>query len=95
MSLIGYCPQTNAVHEELTAYEMLHLLATLRGLRDPQKHVEKWISILGTITRKIFFSLLHTLLLRRRPTQIIASNYTELSKIPVRIENPICSCRPI
>lgn len=37
----------NAIYEELTAREMLHLLATLRGIRDPQDHVEKWISILG------------------------------------------------
>ncbi|XP_065219689.1 retinal-specific phospholipid-transporting ATPase ABCA4-like [Planococcus citri] len=46
-SMIGSCPQSNTTFEELTAREMLHLHATLRGLKDADKHVKNWISVLN------------------------------------------------
>lgn len=48
--MVGYCPQSNAIFEELTGREMLLLTATLRGLKQREQHVDKWILIFGKIS---------------------------------------------
>lgn len=48
--MIGYCPQFDAINAKLTARESLKLIAILRGISsvDSDKHVDKWINLLGT-----------------------------------------------
>jgi ABC-type multidrug transport system ATPase subunit len=47
--LIGYCPQFDAINDELTGRETLKLMAVLRGISptDAKMHVSKWIKLLG------------------------------------------------
>ncbi|XP_050431314.1 phospholipid-transporting ATPase ABCA3-like isoform X2 [Adelges cooleyi] len=49
MSMIGYCPQFDALNDQLTAKETLRLMAILRGIspNNAKKHVDKWIKDLG------------------------------------------------
>jgi len=47
--LIGYCPQFDAINDQLTAIETLKLMAILRGISpaNTKNHVDKWIELLG------------------------------------------------
>jgi len=47
--LIGYCPQFDAINDQLTGRETLRLMAILRGISptNTKKHVDKWIKVLG------------------------------------------------
>lgn len=57
MSMIGYCPQFDAINDQLTGRETLTLMAVLRGI-SPQKsakHVDKWIKLLGMLSVTIIF----------------------------------------
>ncbi|XP_060873175.1 phospholipid-transporting ATPase ABCA3-like isoform X2 [Metopolophium dirhodum] len=49
VSLIGYCPQFDAINDQLTGRETLRLMAILRGISptNTKKHVDKWIKLLG------------------------------------------------
>ncbi|XP_026811930.1 ATP-binding cassette sub-family A member 3-like isoform X2 [Rhopalosiphum maidis] len=49
VSLIGYCPQFDAINDQLTGRETLKLMAILRGIppKNTKKHVDKWIKLLG------------------------------------------------
>ncbi|VVC36007.1 ABC transporter-like,P-loop containing nucleoside triphosphate hydrolase,AAA+ ATPase domain,ABC [Cinara cedri] len=49
VSMIGYCPQFNAINDKLTARETLYLMAILRGVSplSSKNHVDKWIKLLG------------------------------------------------
>ncbi|XP_050530373.1 phospholipid-transporting ATPase ABCA3-like isoform X2 [Daktulosphaira vitifoliae] len=49
ISMIGYCPQFDAINDQLTAEETLRLMAILRGIstNNASKHVNKWIKLLG------------------------------------------------
>jgi len=49
VSLIGYCPQFDAINDQLTGRESLKLMAILRGIppSSTKKHVDKWIKLLG------------------------------------------------
>lgn len=49
VSLIGYCPQFDAINDQLTGKETLRLMAILRGISptNTKKHVDKWIKLLG------------------------------------------------
>jgi ABC-type multidrug transport system ATPase subunit len=49
MSMIGYCPQFDAINDQLTGKESLELMAILRGISPlkTKKHVDKWIKRLG------------------------------------------------
>ncbi|XP_060852919.1 phospholipid-transporting ATPase ABCA3-like isoform X2 [Rhopalosiphum padi] len=49
VSLIGYCPQFDAINDQLTGRETLNLMAILRGIppTNTKKHVDKWIKLLG------------------------------------------------
>ncbi|KAL5235297.1 hypothetical protein ACI65C_002707 [Semiaphis heraclei] len=49
VSLIGYCPQFDAMNDQLTGRETLRLMAILRGISptNTEKHVDKWIKLLG------------------------------------------------
>ncbi|XP_026821418.1 ATP-binding cassette sub-family A member 3-like [Rhopalosiphum maidis] len=49
ISLIGYCPQFDAINDQLTGRETLKLMAVLRGISptDAKMHVSKWIKLLG------------------------------------------------
>eukprot|EP00102_Acyrthosiphon_pisum_P016671 XP_008187710.2 PREDICTED: ATP-binding cassette sub-family A member 1-like [Acyrthosiphon pisum] len=49
VSLIGYCPQFDAINDQLTARETLKLMAILRGIspENAKNHVDKWIRLLG------------------------------------------------
>lgn len=49
VSMIGYCPQFDALNDQLTGRETLKLMATLRGIpsSDTKRHVDKWIVLLG------------------------------------------------
>ena len=46
---IGYCPQFDAIIEQMTGKEMLALFCRLRGIRPDQVEIEtqKWIKFLG------------------------------------------------
>lgn len=47
--MIGYCPQFNAMNDQLTGGETLKLMAILRGISplNTKYHVDKWIKLLG------------------------------------------------
>lgn len=47
--MIGYCPQFDAINDQLTGKESLKLMAILRGIPPSKikKHVDKWIKLLG------------------------------------------------
>lgn len=47
--MIGYCPQFDALNDKLTGRETLKLMAILRGISptNADKHVDKWIELLG------------------------------------------------
>lgn len=47
--MIGYCPQFDAINDQLTGRESLQLMGTLRGISplNIKKHVDKWIKRLG------------------------------------------------
>lgn len=47
--MIGYCPQFDAINDQLTGRESLQLMAILRGVSpsNTKKHVDKWIKRLG------------------------------------------------
>lgn len=47
--MIGYCPQFDALNDQLTGKETLRLMAILRGISplNSKKHVNKWIKLLG------------------------------------------------
>lgn len=47
--MIGYCPQFDAINDQLTGRETLNLMAVLRGISplNTKKHVDKWIKLLG------------------------------------------------
>lgn len=47
--MIGYCPQFDAINDQLTGKESLTLMAILRGIppKNTKKHVDKWIKLLG------------------------------------------------
>lgn len=47
--MIGYCPQSDALNDMLTARESLRLMAILKGIEpsNTEKHVNKWIKRLG------------------------------------------------
>ncbi|CAH1731091.1 unnamed protein product [Aphis gossypii] len=49
VSLIGYCPQFDAINDQLTGRETLKLMAILRGISPiaAKNHVDKWIKLLG------------------------------------------------
>ncbi|VVC36008.1 Hypothetical protein CINCED_3A013120 [Cinara cedri] len=49
VSMIGYCPQFDAINDQLTGRETLNLMAILRGISplSSKKHVDKWIKLLG------------------------------------------------
>ncbi|KAF0758973.1 ATP-binding cassette sub-family A member 3-like [Aphis craccivora] len=49
VSLIGYCPQFDAINDQLTGRETLKLMAILRGISPTtaKNHVDKWIKLLG------------------------------------------------
>lgn len=49
VSMIGYCPQFDAINDQLTGRESLKLMAILRGISptNTKKHVDKWIKLLG------------------------------------------------
>ena len=49
LSQIGYCPQFDAIIEELTGREMVTLFGRLRGISNNFLHseVEKWLHYLG------------------------------------------------
>lgn len=46
--MIGYCPQFNAINNQLTGRESLKLIAILRGIPplNIKKHVDKWIKLM-------------------------------------------------
>lgn len=50
--MIGYCPQFDAINDQLTGKESLQLMAILRGISPLKinKHVDKWIKLLGMKT---------------------------------------------
>lgn len=49
--MIGYCPQFDAINDQLTGSETLKLMAILRGIspKNAKYHVDKWIKLLGTL----------------------------------------------
>lgn len=49
--MIGYCPQFDAINDQLTGRETLKLMAILRGISpfNTTYHVDKWIKLLGTL----------------------------------------------
>ena len=51
LSRAGYCPQSNSLIEQLTAEEMLKLVASIRGIyaKDRKEEADKWISIAGML----------------------------------------------
>ncbi|XP_025154493.1 ATP-binding cassette sub-family A member 3-like [Harpegnathos saltator] len=59
IGMIGYCPQTEGLSDFMTGRQYLQLHAALRGV--PYKHindeVNKWLDVLGHVTRKLIRSL--------------------------------------
>lgn len=51
VSMIGYCPQYDALNEQLTGSETLKLMAILRGISpsNAMYHVNQWIENLGAL----------------------------------------------
>ena len=49
MADIGYCPQFDAIIEQLTGREMLQLFCRLRGIQkeDIPDEIQKWLDFLG------------------------------------------------
>lgn len=57
--MIGYCPQFDAINDQLTGRETLHLMAVLRGIspQKTKKHVNKWIKLLGVFSIYIYYNI--------------------------------------
>lgn len=53
--MIGYCPQHDALNNQLTGKESLKLMAILRGISplSAKEHVDKWIKLLGNNAKYI------------------------------------------
>lgn len=60
MSMIGYCPQFDAINDQLTGRESLELMAILRGISplNTIKHVDKWLKRLGRYNKEYIFKVL-------------------------------------
>lgn len=58
--MIGYCPQFDAINDQLTGRESLKLMAILRGISafETEKHVNKWIKLLGMLKVLLVFNTL-------------------------------------
>jgi len=55
--MIGYCPQFNAINDQLTGRETLKLMAILRGISplNTEEHIDKWIQLMGMRNSLILF----------------------------------------
>lgn len=51
-SLSGYCPQGNALICHMTSYEILKYMAMIRGIRNPNNEVRKWLEHLDLVRYK-------------------------------------------
>jgi len=56
LSQIGYCPQFDGIIGALTASQMLHLFARLRGIEEAHvtTEVDKWLERMGTNCTNLF-----------------------------------------